>query len=128
MMKNIRYLLKKGDIVLIGLLLLLTVASFFIFRVSLKKGSQVTILVNNKEQYRFSLSDDRDALIEGAIGVTHIRIRESSLWVTEAPCPHKDCMRMGRISQTGEIIVCIPNKVMIVVEGEGGKSLDGITM
>ena len=127
-MENIRHLLKKGDIVLIGLLLLFTVASFFIFRFSAKKGRQVTILVDNKEQYRFSLSDDHDASIEGAIGATYIRIREGFLWITEAPCPHKDCMRMGKISHAGEIIVCIPNKILIKVEGEVEDTLDGITM
>jgi hypothetical protein len=37
-------------------------------------------------------------------------------------------MRMGKIHRAGEIIVCIPNRILIRIEGEDNRDLDGITM
>jgi hypothetical protein len=123
-----RHLLKKGDIVLIGLLFCFTLMSFFFFRYLPQKGSRAIISVDNRERYHLSLTDERDISIEGSMGMTHIRILDGSIWIVRAPCPHKDCMRMGRINRAGEIIVCIPNKIFIEVQGTGERFLDGITM
>jgi hypothetical protein len=127
-MQTIRGMLKKGDIVLIVLSLFLFAASFFLFRLLPQKGRIAVVSLDNRPVYLLSLSEDCDLTVSGPVGITSIRIRDGALWITGAPCPHKDCQRMGKISRAGEIIVCIPNKIFIAVEGNQDTVLDGITM
>jgi len=127
-MQSVRHMLSKGDVVLIGIFLILFILSFFLLRYFPQTGSLVTISVNNKPLYSFSISEDRDITISGPIGDTNLRISENRVWITEAPCPHKICKKMGKIGRAGEIIVCIPNKIFIEVEGTQDSPVDGITM
>jgi len=127
-MQSARTILKKGDIVLIGILLFLFIMSFFLLQHFRQAGSLVTVSVNNQPLYSLSLSEEKDITISGPLGNTHLRISENEVWITEAPCPHKICKKMGKIGRAGEIIVCIPNKIFIQVEGNQDSSLDGITM
>ena len=38
--------------------------------------------------------------------------------VTDADCPDQVCIRMGKISKTGENIVCLPHKLVVQLEGD----------
>jgi hypothetical protein len=74
---------------------------------------------------RFNLSQDTSLLIEGPIGRTRLEIEDGYAWIAEAPCPDQLCRRMGRISQPGEVLICLPNQIFVYIEGEG--ELDAIT-
>ena len=127
-MDKLKNVLKTGDIILIALLSLSIVFSFSLLRLSSTQGQLVSISVNGREVYRFSLSQNRSFTVQGPLGKTLIQIENNKVWVASAPCPQKICMKMGKISKPGEIIVCIPNKVFIKIEGKGKQNLDGITM
>lgn len=36
----------------------------------------------------------------------------------ESECPHKSCVKMGWISERGSSAVCLPNRVIIKIEGD----------
>ena len=44
-------------------------------------------------------------------------IRDGKAWVTEASCPDQICMDQGQVSQEGEMIVCLPNRMTARVMG-----------
>jgi len=88
----------------------------------------VSVSVNGREVDRFPLSENRNLSVQGPLGKTLIRVKDGKVWVAKAPCPQKICMKMGKISRSGEIIVCIPNRVFIKIEGNTEQNLDGITM
>ena len=48
-------------------------------------------------------------------------IENGMAYVTDADCPDQVCIRMGKISKTGENIVCLPHKLVIQVEGDVGQ-------
>ena len=50
-------------------------------------------------------------------GVNVFVIRDGKAWVTEASCPDKICMDQGQVSQEGEMIVCLPNRMTARVMG-----------
>ena len=124
-MKNI---LKLWDYIIIGIVLMLIILSFAIIQFIKEGGHTCTIRVGEKEVYRLSLNDNREISIQGPIGETYIQIENGFVWITEAPCRQKTCQRMGKISQNGEIIVCIPNKVIIQVVSGYKRNIDGITL
>ena len=59
--------------------------------------------------------------IQTAKGMNILEIKNGMAYVTEADCPDQVCIRMGKISKTGENIVCLPHKLVIQVEGDVGQ-------
>ena len=61
-------------------------------------------------------------------GTNILVIENGEAWVSEADCPDKVCMGMGKISRNGEFIACLPNRLLVVVEGAAESSpVDGMT-
>ena len=57
-----------------------------------------------------------------------LKVENGEAWVSEANCPDKVCMGMGKISRNGEFIACLPNRLLVVVEGAAEDSpVDGMT-
>ncbi|MGE5574203.1 MAG: NusG domain II-containing protein [Bacteroidota bacterium] len=49
--------------------------------------------------------------------------------VSDSDCPDKVCVRTGWIERPGEAIVCLPNRVVVKIQGgprDTGPTLDGI--
>lgn len=127
-MRKIGETLKIGDYFLVGIHCLGILLSFFVFQVLPEQGRFATVSVDGKEIYRLSLSESREIVVHGPLGESVIHVENGSVWIVNAPCPQKICMRMGKIHRAGEIIVCIPNRILIRIEGEDNRDLDGITM
>lgn len=49
-------------------------------------------------------------------GYNTVHIEDGKVWIHEASCPDKICLNQGKISNDGEIIVCLPNKMMVQIE------------
>ena len=48
----------------------------------------------------------------------HIRVKNETIAIDEADCPDKICMQTGAISKPGEIIACLPHKLIIEIKSE----------
>ena len=55
--------------------------------------------------------------VAGPLGITRIEIREGQVRVLSSPCPLKLCQRAGWIGAAGEMIVCLPNEVVVRLPG-----------
>jgi len=116
--------MRKGDWLLIGGVLLLSVA-FAYWIPQRQAASTVIVEVDGREAYRYSIREDGEYPIRGyqpAVGrseTTHIlHIRNGQVYVEEARCRDKICERMGKIDNPGQLIVCVPYKVLIRLEGD----------
>lgn len=58
-----------------------------------------------------------------------VEIKNGSVSVSEASCKNQVCVRHGSISRAGESIVCLPNRLVITIEGgaEKGGGYDAVT-
>jgi len=112
---------KKQDVYLILILLAAAAAVFAGYRVLNRgSGSQAVVYVGDEEYQRLSLNQDQELLITGKGGGTNrLIIRDGQADVTEASCPDKICVHQSPISEIGETIVCMPNQVIVTIEGEG---------
>ncbi len=63
--------------------------------------------------------------IETEYGYNLLEIGENSVRVIEASCPDQIDVKQGVISQPGEIIVCLPNRMVVEIKGEKNTE-DGI--
>lgn len=61
----------------------------------------------------------KDAIyeIEGALGVTRLEVRGGRLRVLSSPCPRQACRHGGWIGGTGDMLVCLPNEVVVRLPG-----------
>ncbi|HHS49720.1 MAG TPA: NusG domain II-containing protein [candidate division Zixibacteria bacterium] len=86
-----------------------------------------TVVVYRSHERRASVPMSRDTsfVVDTDIGEWTVRIESGEVFVTEAHCPKRICVGMGRISRPGSAIVCAPGKVAVVIEG--GEELDAVT-
>lgn len=73
----------------------------------------------------FPLSEDTEYTIvtepasEGAPeGTNHLIIKNGEAWISTANCPNHDCVKKGKISRNGEMLVCIPHRLTVSILGE----------
>lgn len=65
--------------------------------------------------------------IQGPLGSTFVVVSAGGARVESSPCPHKVCVGMGTISRPGEVIVCVPNGVVVRVLGQDDSALHATT-
>ena len=115
----------KRDLLLVGILLLAALLLFALTRGTRESGAEAVVTVDGTEVGRYPLSKAGTFPLTG--GTNILVIENGEAWVTEANCPDKICMGMGKISRNGEFIACLPNRLLIVVEGGEKAAVDGRT-
>ena len=111
----------RNDLILIGSLLVVVIASFLAVFLTRKKNNLVAkIYVKNElvETIDLAKSEDREFEIDGAKGKLTIIIKDHAIGVEESNCPHQDCVHMGLVKESNRPIVCAYNQVYIVIEGD----------
>lgn len=80
-------------------------------------GEQVAILIDGETRFVAGLDNERTVRLDGPLGETVVSIKNGGVRVLESPCPQKVCMGMGPVSRGGELVACVPNRVLIRIEG-----------
>jgi len=65
--------------------------------------------------------------VTGENGYIDVAVKDGSVKIVSASCKHKTCMELGAISRPGQSLVCIPNRLRVVIEGVNNFGVDGIT-
>ncbi len=112
-------LLKKKDVVfLLGLLIL----SFLplLFHETQQAACYIHITVNNEPKKTIRLTPElqEDITISTEYGTNTVQIEHGKISVTEADCPDHICVNSPAISKPGEIIACLPHKLLIEIRAE----------
>lgn len=127
-MRDTLHILTLGDALLIGGLLICALMSLFFFPSLRPPGAQAIIEAEGDLHQRFDLSTDQIIPVFGPLGETVVEINDGRVRVKESPCPHKICVQMGFRDKKGDVIACIPNRVIVRIVGdERGKEVDGLT-
>lgn len=75
-----------------------------------------------------SLDLSRDAVTEvaGSLGPARIEVRGGRVRVLGSPCPRQHCRHGGWIGSPGEVLVCVPNQVVIRLAGRPFGAADAV--
>ncbi len=110
---------------------------YFVGRNTDKNALMVVITVDGKEYYtgRLTESISGEDDVKNANGDKRkeididdhnkVVIAGGEVWMESADCPDKLCVEQGRISRSGQTIICLPNKVMVTIKG-GKSEYDGV--
>lgn len=118
----------RKDIIFISILLLISGCLFLMNRfLLLKQGDKIQITVGDKLYGEYSLANDQDIpiVIHGEV-IDTVTIKDGSAYMSEASCPDRLCMKMGKISKDQETIVCLPYKIVVTVVSEEESDYDSI--
>ena len=53
-----------------------------------------------------------------------VLVKHNSISIKDADCPHKECVKSGWISEPGQMIVCLPYKLIININGQANNGID----
>jgi len=81
------------------------------------KGARVVVEVHGEVVYTAPMVRDGKVGIDGPLGETEIVIRKGSVSIVDSPCPLKVCVGMGEVSRSGELLACVPNGILVRIEG-----------
>ena len=114
--------MKKGDYILIVLLILVSVGSFFFMRAP-SPGAKKTAIVKVDGKIVKEIPFTRENVgklfvIESKYGRNVIEMEADRVHVIEADCPDKLDVKQGYIEREGEMIVCLPNRMTIEIREE----------
>lgn len=81
-------------------------------------GESVTVNVNGVDVDRLPLRGSQvvTKTVRGAIGNSTFEISGGRVRMVSSDCPDKVCEKMGWIERPGQVIVCLPNRVILKVD------------
>lgn len=124
------YVLKKtkiADFILITLLILTGIISSYYLHSNKHKNKKVIIELFGKIYGIYDLNKDAIISLKGPYSDMKINIENGYVFVSESECPQKLCIKMGKKNRENDVIVCIPNHLIIRIEGEEENKLEFIT-
>ena len=105
--------MKKGDIALI----IIAVIVLAIWLFPSQSGEVVSIYVDGEIYKTLPLDKDCETVVKSEYGTNKVVIRDKKVFVTDADCPDRLCEK-NEITKSGRSIVCLPNRLSVVIEGE----------
>jgi hypothetical protein len=83
-----------------------------------RRGETAVIRSARDSTLEVNLSVDSTLVVEGALGQTVIRVGGGGLEFISSACPHRVCVERGRVTRSGEYVVCVPNGVSARIKGD----------
>jgi hypothetical protein len=72
------------------------------------------------------LARDGVSEVAGPLGLTRIEVRGGRVRVLSSPCPRQACRHGGWIGAAGEVLVCLPNEVVVRLSGPRADTSDAV--
>lgn len=124
--------LKKGDLIIVVILAVALISWLGINKFTESKDKkQVIIETDGKFYQSISMHPGmKRQLVHIELGnEKHIDIvvDENGAYVKDVICPDKVCQKTGVVNKVGQNIVCLPNKVIVYVEGEAESDVDNVS-
>ena len=119
--------LKKGDFLIFFLIVAVIIVSAIGFYRTPLSARTVTIYVDSSRYASYVISDNSEKIVtvNTDFGYNQIKLQSDTVTIIDSDCHGRDCVQMGTISHAGDTLVCLPHKLMVVLEG--GDSVDAVS-
>lgn len=106
------------DLILIAVLLVVSLSVLLFMFLTKEEGATAVVSIDGRKVAEYPLSIDGTYYLNDGTNV--LVIENGYAYMREATCPgYQDCVEAGKKSFVGEKIVCLPNKVIVEIVGEG---------
>lgn len=122
---KIKQLIKKADIAVIAVILLLAI--IFILPAKDSGNIMAEIIVDGAIVHSINLNTvNEEYTLELGNGLT-VFAEKNGISVISSDCRGKNCISCGKLTEAGDTAVCIPNKTVIRLTGEKKNAPDAVT-
>lgn len=112
----------KKDILVVLILLVTALGIFLALRFIHQKPADVVEIYREDTLIKtYSLNDSVQYKIKNGDDTNQIIIEDGEVFIRDANCPDKLCVKQGSISKSGESIICLPHKIVVKVSSKEGK-------
>ncbi len=123
--------LTKGDKIIVAAVLSLALFVYVIFTFYITAGApdEVQIFVDGKLYASYSLQnfkEEKNVEIKSEFGTNVLKISNDGAEMLSASCPDKRDVMDGKITKSGQTIICMPNRVMVKLLGNNDE-VDRVT-
>ncbi|MCY6355229.1 NusG domain II-containing protein [Clostridium sp. ZS2-4] len=125
--------MKKFDKIIVAFFICLAVGLGIFFKVNKKadySNKYVEIYVKGNLYKKITLTKEmkKERIdIKTDLGENIVEIEMGGVRIIDADCPDKICVNDGFKDKPGDILVCLPHKVMIQIKGEKNTDIDEVS-
>ena len=120
--------IRKADIILFIVLVVTGIAASAVLAMhGVNSGADAKVIIKSGGTLyaTYPLSDEQTIVVPApgqsdSDDYNTVVISDGKVEVTESSCKNQVCVKHGAISQTGESIVCLPNRLVVTIEANGG--------
>lgn len=125
-MKRKRKYFKIGDLIIYSFFIIFfTTLGLKIVNLSQEKASKVEIYVDSELQYVYPLQkEERDVFVDTNLGGVNVKFKDNMVRVTSSNSPLKLNVKQGWIKDPGEVIIGVPDRLLIKIVGDKGDNTD----
>lgn len=118
---------KIGDLIIYSFLLFFFITlGINITKLSQEKASKVEIYVDGNLQYVYPLQEEeRDIFVDTNLGGVNVKFKNNMVRVTTSNSPLKLNVKQGWIKDPGEVIIGVPDRLLIKIVGDSKNSSNG---
>ncbi len=108
---------RKNDILIALAFIGIALVGIVLLSLFRSEGDYAVVSIDGNETERYSLSEDTEKDIVTEDGkINRLVIEDGKAYISYADCPDKICVFHRKISKDGEIIVCLPHKLVVSIE------------
>lgn len=110
----------------IGLIAVIVAIALLLFLVFGRKtpGNKVTITLDGIEYGTYLLSQDQTIMVESKKGYNQVVIKDGMVWVEDANCPDKYCVKQGKANTAAKSLICLPHRLVVEINQNETDSRD----
>lgn len=88
------------------------------------EANEVVVQVRNEEVLRVPLWEDGTYPVKGKLGEVLVEVNEGRVRVEKETSPYHYCSIQGYVSDPSTPIICLPNEVVVTIEGSEEGAVD----
>ena len=125
-MKRKRKYFKIGDLIIYSFFIIFfTGLGLKIMNLSQERASKVEIYVDSELKYVYPLQkEEKDIFVDTNIGGVNVKFKDNMVRVTSSNSPLKLNVKQGWIKDPGEIIIGVPDRLLIKIVGDKKDNTD----
>lgn len=110
--------MKKNDLILAAAALAAALTAGGVYHITHQAPAVFAEVSSDGEVIeRLDISKDQEITVSGNEGTNRLVIEDGTIRCSDASCPDKLCVTQGKKSLNGDVIVCLPNKMIVTIIG-----------
>lgn len=106
-------MINKKEIIIIVITIFVLLLSVFVLNFTKKEGKYVIVKIDGKMVAVYDLNENGTYILNNGSNI--LCIFNEKAYLIDANCPDKLCVKQGKIDEISESIICLPNRLSIVI-------------